>query len=116
MIQTTPFAGGPPSPVNRPRTSSRAFWRSALGTRTEEGNSLTAHVSPLETSKPAVAIRRRASTPASNQVELFCVTQAFQPVQLISASAWTFVPSARILAASPLRSVVLLAARGGTET
>ena len=102
--------------MKRPRTRSRAFCRSLPEpTRTDDGNSFTAHVSPAETSKPAAAIRRRASTPASNQVELFWATHLCQPAQLISASAWKFGPSARILAASPFRSVVLLAASGGTE-
>ena len=80
-----------------------------------DGNSLTIQLSPSVTSKPAAAIRRRASTPASYQVELFAETQERQPPVLISARGWKFGPSARIRQAWSVRNAVLSAASGGIE-
>ena len=41
-------------------------------------------------------MRCRAVTPASYQLPLPAATQALQPFQLISSSAWKLGPSARI--------------------
>ena len=73
-------------------------------------------MSPAPTSKPAASIRRRASTPASNQVPFPAATQFAHPIVLISAIACICGPSALIFAASPVRSRVLSAASGGTDT
>jgi hypothetical protein len=99
-MKTTPRAVRVPPPPYSPRTSSRAFsLASPAPLRTVEGNSLTAHVSPAAMSKPARAMRRRASTPAACQVVPLSAIHLLQDVQWISASAWKFWPSAWIRSA-----------------
>ncbi len=82
--------------------------------RTADESSFSAQVSPAATSYPAVAIRRRASTPAAYQDCPVDATQAVQPVTLTSASAWNAGPSARMRHASSARGCVL-SPTGGTE-
>ena len=83
--------------------------------RTADESSFSAHVSPAATSYPAVAMRRRAATPAAYHEPPLAATQSVQPVTLISARAWNAGPSARIRQASSARSCDLSATSGGTE-
>ena len=66
-------------------------------------------------SYPAAAIRRRASTPASNHVRPVARTQFCQVAQWISAIAWKRGPSARMRHAWFGRGIVLSETSGGTE-
>jgi hypothetical protein len=83
--------------------------------RTAVESSLTTQVSPLVTSYPAAAMRSRAVTPAVYQLEPVLATQFDHDVKWISASAWKFGPSARILAAASGRTWVLFPTIGGIE-
>src|SRR4051812_40859991 len=117
VTNTTPFTEGPPSPSYRPCTRSRMFCLLApIPTRTAEESSLRAHASPAATSKPAAAIRLRASTPAAYQVLPVLETHADHAVTFTSASAWKLGPSARIGPAEPPRICVLSDVSGGTLT
>src|SRR5206468_504400 len=117
MTKTAPLVGRDPSPVYKPRRSSRTLARALpVPLRTAEVSSLSAHESPFETSYPAAAMRARAVTPASNQVAPLFATHFVQVAKWISASAWKFGPRARIREAALGRGCVLSATSGGIET